>query len=83
VNGLGIIDTDLCMWAGTVTPAMMEAAYLSVGHPVIKAKPAPVEHLSASSGGWVCAISRWVAENPIMATGVLAAGFLLFRRDEK
>lgn len=79
MSGLGIIDTDLCMWAGTVTPEMMEAAYYSVGHPVIKAKPAPVENLSAGSG-WVCAVSRWVDENPVVATGALVAGFLLFRR---
>jgi hypothetical protein len=80
VTGLGIIDTDLCMWAGTVTPAMMEAAYLTLGHPVIKAKPAPLENLSTGFGDWICAVSRWVAENPIVATGSLVAGFLLFRR---
>ncbi len=80
MTGLGIIDTDLCMWAGTVTPEMMEAAYISVGHPVIKAKPAPVENQSAGLGDWVCSVSRWVDANPVVATVALVAGFLLFRR---
>jgi hypothetical protein len=60
---------------------MMEAAYYSVGHPVIKAKPAPVEGIvSPGSRDWLCRFSRWVNDHPWLASGVLAGGYLLLRR---
>ena len=87
---LGIIDTDLCLWAGTLTAADMEVAAYSVGHPVIKAKPGPVELAAslppagptgvAAIDTLICTINTWVNANPILAGASIAAGYLLLRR---
>mgnify|MGYP001356897256 FL=1 len=76
--GLGILDTDLCMWAGTLTAADMEAAMATTGHPVLKAKPGPVE--SVAPVGWIAALNCWVRENPILAGILVAAGYLIMRK---
>jgi len=80
--GLGIIDTDLCLWARSATPAMVEEAWLVPSHPVVKAKPGAIEGLFAPPGpaGWLCAFNRWVADHPILASAALAGGYLLVRR---
>ena len=87
---LGIIDTDLCLWAGTLTAADMEAALVTTGHPVIKAKPGPVEAVVAlppvgptgiaGLDAIICTINAWVNANPVLAGASIAAGYLLLRR---
>lgn len=79
MTGLGIIDTDLCMWAGTVTPEMMEAAYQTLGHPTIKAKPAPVVE-SFGPADWLSGFNCWIGGNPILAALLLGGGYVLLRR---
>jgi hypothetical protein len=79
VTGLGIIDTDLCMWAGTVTPEMMEAAQQSLGHPTIKAKPAPVVQYFVPTD-WLSGFNCWIGRNPILAALLLGTGYVLLRR---
>ena len=79
MTSLGIIDTDLCMWAGTVTPEMMEAADQSLGHPTIKAKPGPVVQGFAPTD-WLSSFNCWIGGNPILAALVLGAGYVLLRR---
>ena len=79
MTGLGIIDTDLCIWAGTVTPAMMEQADLVLGHPRIKAKPAPLVETQVSSD-WFSGFNCWIGRNPIWAALLLGAGYVLLRR---
>jgi len=80
--GLGIIDSDLCIWASSATPAMVEEAWLVPGHPVVKGKPGPIEGLFAPSGpgGLVCAVNRWVSDHPVLASALLAGGYFLLRR---
>ncbi len=80
--GLGIIDTDLCLWAKAATPAMVEEAILVPGHPVVKGKPGPIEGLFApeGTGGIVCGINRWVADHPVLAVAALAGGWWLLRK---
>jgi hypothetical protein len=78
MTGLGIIDADLCMWAGTLTQADIEAANATTGHPVLKAKPGPVESLP--SAGWIAALNCLVRENPILAAALIAAGYLTLRK---
>ncbi len=82
--GLGIIDTDLCIWAKGATPEMIEEAWLVPGHPTIKAKPGPIAGLFPAEGlGWLCAWNRWVADNPILAAALVAGGYLLLQRRRK
>ena len=76
--GLGTIDADLCRWAGTLTAADIEAAQGTTGHPVLKAKPGPVEELPNS--GWIAALNCWVRENPVLAGALITAGYLLLRK---
>lgn len=80
--GLGIIDSDLCIWAKSATPAMIREAWLVPSHPTIKAKPGAIEGLYAPSGvgGWVCGFNRWVSDYPILASVALAGVYLLLRR---
>jgi hypothetical protein len=60
---------------------MVETALLVPGHPVVKAKPAPVERLGpAELGSCLCAFNRWVSENPLLASALIAGGYLLLRR---
>lgn len=79
MSGLGIIDTDLCLWAGTVTREDLEVAPATLGHPTIKAKPGPVETVQASWWDeFVCDINLWVNAHPILAgAGIMAAWYLL------
>ena len=77
MSGLGIIDADLCQWAGTLTAADMEVANATTGHPVLKAKPGPVEYAPL---GWLAALNCWVRENPILAGALIAAGYLTLRK---
>ena len=76
--GLGIIDTDLCLWASSATPEMVQEAILVPGHPVVKAKPAPV--VPGEGHGWLCRINEWANSNPILAAVAVAGGYLLLRR---
>ena len=84
MTGLGIIETDLCQWASTATPEMIEAARDIVGHPVIKAKPAPVTDalvagVTAELGileGFNC----WVDAHPVLAGALVVAGYLVLRK---
>ena len=78
--GLGIIDTELCQWAGTLTAADMEAAVATPGHPVIKAKPGPVEVTATAPLGLVGAINCWVDSHPILAAALVAGGYWLMRK---
>lgn len=80
--GLGIIDTDLCLWAKAATPAMVEEAFFVPGHPVVKAKPAPIEGLYApeGAGGVVCDINRWVTDHPVLAVAAVVGGWWLLRK---
>lgn len=80
MTGLGIIDTDLCMWAGTLSAADIEVALHTTGHPTLKAKPGPVEFALSGWEAWLCRFNVWVDSNPILAGGVIAAGYLLLRR---
>jgi len=82
MTGLGIIDTDLCLWANSATPAMVEDAWLVPGHPVVKAKPGPIAGLfpPPGAGGWLCSFNRWVADHPILAAATLAGGYVLLGR---
>lgn len=75
--GLGIIDTDLCMWAATLTQSDIEAAGQITGHPVLKAKPGPVEQIAPT---WIERVNCWVADNPILAGALIAAGYLIARK---
>jgi len=75
-TGLGIIDTDLCLWAKSATPAMIEEAWLVPSHPTIKAKPAPVPRVDI---GWLQSFNCWVSSHPILATALLGGGYLLLR----
>jgi hypothetical protein len=77
MSGLGIIDADLCMWAGTLTAADMEAVNATTGHPVLKAKPGPVKEAPL---GWLAALNCWVRENPILAAVLIATGYLTLRK---
>jgi hypothetical protein len=77
MTGLGIIDADLCMWAGTLTAADMEVANATSGHPVLKAKPGPVKQAAL---GWIATLNCWVRENPILAGALIAAGYLTLRK---
>jgi hypothetical protein len=81
MNGLGIIDTDLCMWAGTISTADLLAAPATLGHPTLKAKPEPVE-IAVPSGleAFVCSVNAWVNANPILAGALIAGGYLMLRR---
>ena len=79
MTGLGIIDTDLCMWAGTVTPEMMTQADLVIGHPVLKAKPAPVTR-EVQEIEMLDGFNCWVERHPILAGLAVAGGYLLLRR---
>lgn len=85
MSGLGIIDTDLCMWAGTITTADLLVAPATTGHPVIKAKPGPIEPAALPSGlaGIICQINVWVNSNPILAGAAVAGGYLLLKRGKK
>jgi hypothetical protein len=78
--GLGIIDTDLCLWAGKLTQADLDAAYTSIGHPVIKAKPDALPE----EPGWferlVCSINSAVESHPLLAAGAVVGGYFLLRR---
>jgi len=77
VSGLGIIDAELCRWAGALTAEDLELAYRSPAHPTIKAKPWVVEESGMS---WLDRFNCWVAEHPWMAAAVLAGGYLILRR---
>jgi hypothetical protein len=77
--GLGVLDTDLCMWAATATPEMVANSLNIVAHPVVKAKPnsilgPPVEL------GLFARINCWVDDNPILAGALVVAGYLLVRK---
>jgi hypothetical protein len=72
--GLGIIDADLCMWAGTLTAADMEVATQTTGHPVLKAKPGPVGEAPL---GWIDRFNCWVNDNPILAAVLVGGGYLM------
>lgn len=76
--GLGIIDTELCQWAGTLTPADLEVAASTPGHPVIKAKPGPIE--DAEPMGVVETINCWVDSHPILAAALVVGGYWLLRK---
>ncbi len=81
MNGLGIIDADLCIWAGSISTADLLAAPATLGHPTLKAKPGAVEPVEAS--WWdelICDINTWVSEHPILAGAAVAGGYLLLRR---
>jgi hypothetical protein len=86
--GLGIIDTDACLWAKTVRPAHVETLFLVPSLPTIKMKPAPVEYeyeqgVTEGYGGecggesafdsFVCAVNRVVNEYPVLTSLGLAA----------
>lgn len=87
MTGLGIIDTDLCLWAGTITRADLEAAPRILSHPVIKAKPGPIEvagvAIPSGLAGWICRINMWVNDNPILAGAAVVGGYLLLRRGKR
>lgn len=87
MTGLGIIDTDACLWAKTVRPDDVETLFLVPSLPTIKMKPAPTEYeyeqgVSGQSEtgleGLVCSVNRFVNEHPILTgaalTALLAAG---------
>ena len=77
MSGLGIIDTELCQWAGSLTAADLELAYHTPAHPTIKAKPWVVEELGMS---WLDQLNCWIATHPWFAVGILAGGYLLLRK---
>ncbi len=81
--GLGIIDTDLCLWAGRLTQADLDAAYTSLGHPVVKAKPDALP----DPVGWferlVCSINSVVSSHPVLAAGSIIVGYTLLRGKQK
>ena len=82
--GLGIIDTDACLWAKTVRPHDVETLFLVPSLPTMKMKPAPTEYeyeqgitegyAECGGGesvlsGFVCAVNRFVNEYPLL-TGI-------------
>lgn len=85
-TGLGVIDTDLCLWGENLPPEAQDWLYLVPALPTIKMKTmvypqpygemAPAEEAEAGEGV-VCAINRWVSEHPILAGAGLIAGALL------
>ena len=85
--GLGVIDTDLCLWGENLPPESEQWLYLVPALPTIKMKTgiypqpsgemAPAEEVEPG-GGVVCAINRWVSDNPILAGAGLLAAALLF-----
>jgi hypothetical protein len=79
VNGIGILDTDLCMWAATATPQMVEDAPYILGHPVVKAKPNSILTPPADAG-ILARVNCWVDDNPILAGILIAAGYLTLRK---
>jgi hypothetical protein len=77
--GLGILDTDLCMWAATATPQMVEDSLKMTGHPVVKAKPNSVLTPPADAG-LLTRINCWVDGHPFLAGALVVAGYLLLRK---
>jgi hypothetical protein len=81
--GLGIIDTDLCLWAGQLTQADLDAAYTSLGHPVVKAKPDALP----DPVGWferlMCSINSAVSSHPVLVVGAVVGGYFLLRGKRK
>jgi hypothetical protein len=84
LGGLGVIDTDLCLWAESLTPADQSALYLVPALPTVKMKtavyPQPYGVMAPDTGqglGFVCSINRWVADHPLLAGGALLAGAIL------
>lgn len=85
--GLGVIDTDLCLWGENLPPEAEHWLYLVPALPTIKMKTmvypqpsgemAPAEEPEAGEG-IVCSINRWVRDHPILAGAGLAAAALLF-----
>lgn len=86
-GGLGVIDTDLCLWGENLPPQSERWLYLVPALPTIKMKTmvypqpsgemAPAEEPEAGEGV-VCAINRWVSDHPLLAGAGLIAGALLF-----
>ena len=81
-SGLGIIDTDSCLWARTVRPDDVETLFLVPSLPTMKMKPAPAtdeyeEGIVEDSFGFVCTVNRIVNAHPILSALGLAAAWLL------
>jgi hypothetical protein len=77
--GLGILSTDLCMWAATATPQMVEDSLAMTGHPVVKAAPNAVLPPSADAG-ILDRVNCWVASQPVLAGALVVAGYLVMRK---
>ena len=79
MTGLGILSVELCNWAVTATPEMVDASLNIIGHPVVKAKPGPVVGAPVDAG-LLARINCWVDDNPFLAVAVVAAGYLFLRK---
>lgn len=78
MTGLGIIDTDLCLYARSMTQADVDASYHLLGSPTYKARPGSVVDLELA--GIVDSINCWVSAHPWLAAGILGLAYLGFRR---
>lgn len=89
--GLGVVDTDLCLWAEDLTPDQQNVLYIVPAMPTIKMKtavyPQPGYPAMDSETNWfeelVCTINRWVAAYPLVAGASVVGGALLLGGDRR
>jgi hypothetical protein len=79
LSGLGILGTELCMWAHIATPEMVAESRNIISHPVVKAKPDSILGPSVDAG-WFDRINCWVNDNPFLAGALVVAGYLVLRK---
>ncbi len=74
--GLGIISSDLCIYAGRLTQDDLDVAYATAGAPTYKARPGSVVELEPANM-WD-RINTWVNSHPVLAGGLLLLSYLGF-----
>ena len=90
-EGMGVIDTDLCLWAENLAPEEQNVLYVVPAMPTIKMRtavyPQPGYPAMDSETNWleelICTVNRWVAAHPLVAGASVVGGALLLGGDRR